>query len=185
MNELSPGRKRIPWYQRQYVVNRQMQAKYAWSGVLIGLASSALAAGMLLWSFWSFNIWQGQRLPKPVIVVIGIVLLMNGLGIYVATVLSTSRIAGPLFNLLKQFQKASTGALDTRVVFRKADELHYVGRRFNAMMERLEEREQKIFEEVDEATKALQDGRAEDAAEALHRARDLRKPKQSRDDSGA
>ena len=182
MNEPSSRRKRIPWYRRQYVVNREMQSKYAWSGVLIGLASSALAAGMLLWSFWSFNIWQGQRLPKPVIIVIGTVLFMNGFGIYIATVLSTSRIAGPLFNLLKQFQRASTGAFDTRVNFRKGDELHYVGQRFNKMMQKLEEREQKIFGEVDEATKALQDGRAGDATEALHRARDLRKPHLDQDD---
>jgi methyl-accepting chemotaxis protein len=174
MNE-SGFRKRVPWYRRQYVVNREMQSKYAWSGVLIGLASSALSAGMLMWSFWSFNIWQGQRLPQPVIVVISIVLVMNGLGIYVATVLSTQRIAGPLFNLMKQFQKVAAGSLDTRVVFRKGDELHYVGRRFNEMVDRLQEREQKIFTQVDEAAKALQDGRVEDASTALHKARDLRK----------
>jgi methyl-accepting chemotaxis protein len=177
----STRRKRIPWYRRQYVVNSEMQNKYAWSGVLIGLASSALAAGMLLWSFWSFNIWQGQRLPRPIIVVIAVVLVMNASGIYIATVLSTQRIAGPLFNLLKQFAKAASGSLDTRVVFRKGDELHYVGRRFNDMMNSLQEREQKIFEEVDEAAKALQDGRVDAAAEALHRARDLRKPQAIQD----
>jgi methyl-accepting chemotaxis protein len=169
-------RTRIPWYRRQYVVNREMQSKYAWSGVLIGLASSALSAGMLLWAFWSFNIWQGQRLPRPVIVVIGVVLLMNAGGIYVATVLSTQRIAGPLFNLLKQFQRVAGGALDTRATFRKGDELHYVGSRFNEMMNRLEDREEKIFAQVDAAEKALQDSRAGEAAEALRRARELRKP---------
>jgi len=168
------GRRRIPWWQRQYVVNRDMQSKYAWSGVVIGLASSGLSAGMLLWSFWVFNIWQGQRLPKPVIVVIGVVLLINASGIYVATVLSTARIAGPLFNLLKQFQKVQQGVLGTRVVFRKGDELHYVGRRFNEMMQRLEDREKTIFDEVDEAEKALQDGRSEEAIACLIRARALR-----------
>ena len=176
MKEQSNPRRRIPWWRRQYVVNREMQSKYAWSGVVIGLASSGVSAGMLLWSFWVFNIWQGQRLPGPVIVVIGVVLLLNASGIYVATVLSTQRIAGPLFNLLKQFQRAALGNLGTRVVFRKGDELHYVGRRFNEMMQRLDDREKAIFHEVDEAEKAIQDGRLEDAAAHLVRSRAMRAP---------
>jgi methyl-accepting chemotaxis protein len=149
-------RERIPWWRRQYVVNREMQKRYAWSAVTIGLASSSLSAGMLLWSFWVFNIWQGQRLPLQVVVVIIAVLAINVMGIYLATVLSTSRIAGPLFNLLKQFSKASQGDLTARASFRKYDEIHYVARRFNDMMDKLEDRNTLALETLEQIQKCLQ-----------------------------
>ena len=47
-------------------------------------------------------------------------------------------------------------------------------RYFNEMMQRLEDREKTIFDEVDEAEKALQDGRSEEAIACLIRARALR-----------
>lgn len=169
-------RKRIPWYKRQYLVNREMQSKYAWSGVVIGLTSSALSAGMLLWSFYAFNIWQGQRLPREVVFVIGCVLFFNAASIYVATVVSTQRIAGPLFNLLKQFQRVGQGHLGTRVVFRKGDEIHYVGRRFNEMMERVSGRDERVGRGIEDALAALREGNTAAAREALEEASRARLP---------
>jgi methyl-accepting chemotaxis protein len=170
-------RKRIPWYKRQYLVNREMQGKYAWSGVLIGLASSGLSAGMLLWSFWVFNIWQGQRLPKPVVLVICCVLFFNAASIYVATVLSTQRIAGPLFNLLKQFQRISQGDMRARAVFRKGDEIHYVGKRFNEMMDKICLREDTLFDQLERARGLLSVGDIKAAEQTLDQAAKIREKK--------
>jgi signal transduction histidine kinase len=151
-------RPRIPWWRRQYVVNREMQKRYAWSAVIIGVVSSSLSAGMLLWSFWVFNIWQGQRLPVQVVIVIIAVLFINVTGIYTAAVLSTSRIAGPLFNLLKQFSKLSAGDFGARASFRQNDEIHYVAKRFNDMATELEKRQIESLKTLDQIMDSAKDG---------------------------
>jgi methyl-accepting chemotaxis protein len=168
MNQNQHGsRSRIPWWRRQYIVNREMQKRYAWSAVIIGVVSSGLSAGMLLWSFWVFNIWQGQRLPGQVIFVIIALLFINVAGIYTAAVLSTSRIAGPLFNLLKQFSKMSGGDFSARASFRKNDEIHYVARRFNDMAERLEKRNIEHLRILDEMSQKTNDQNVLKDLEAL------------------
>lgn len=167
-------RRRPPWWKRQYLVNRDLQVRYARSGVIIGIMSSVVSAGMLLWSFWSFNIWQGQRLPPPVLVVIVVVLVTNVFGIFVASVVATQRIAGPLFNLLRQFQKLAAGDFSAQARFRDGDDIHYVGRRFNEMVERLSERDSRIFAKVEEALAALDEGHGERAKQALGEVRGLR-----------
>jgi methyl-accepting chemotaxis protein len=100
---------------------------------------------MILLAFWSFNIWQGQRLPAPVVVTIGVVMLTNVMGIYVVAVLTTQRIVGPLFNLMRQFQEVARHNLTVRAHFRKRDELQYVARRFNEMVDSLESHDRAIY----------------------------------------
>ena len=151
-------RPRIAWWRRQYIVNREMQKRYAWSAVIIGVVSSGLSAGMLLWSFWVFNIWQGQRLPFQVVVVIIAVLIINVTGIYTAAVLSTSRIAGPLFNLLKQFSKLSAGDYAARASFRQNDEIHYVAKRFNGMADSLQNRQVELIKSLDQIIEGASGG---------------------------
>ena len=164
---LSSRRTRIPWWRRQYIVNREMQKRYAWSAVIIGVVSSGLSAGMLLWSFWVFNIWQGQRLPLQVVGVIIAVLIINVAGIYTATVLSTSRIAGPLFNLLKQFSRMSEGDFSARASFRKSDEIHYVARRFNEMADEVEKRHKERLAKIDQIIELAQKSSAKEISVSL------------------
>ena len=159
---------RVPWWRRQYMVNRSLQIKFAGSAVLIGISSSAVSAGMLLWSFWVFNIWQGQRLPVPILVVIAVVMFFNILGIYVAALVATSRIAGPLFSLLRQFSRLAHADFSTHAKFREGDEIHYVARRFNEMAERLAGRDDEIFSKVDAAALALENQDFEKAAQCLN-----------------
>lgn len=135
---------RPPWWKRRYLVNRDLQLRFAWSAVLVGLVSSSVSSFMILLAFWSFNIWQGQRLPVPVMMTILLVMVTNVAGIYVVAVLTTQRIAGPLFNLLRQFQELAQFNFSARAKFRRSDELQYVARRFNEMAERIEERDQKL-----------------------------------------
>lgn len=150
-----PRRHPVPWWKRKYLVNRDMQTRFARSGVIIGLMSTAVSAGMILWAFWAFNIWQGQRLPTPVLVVIFAVMCINVFGIYVAGVLTTQRIAGPIFNLLKQFQRVQAGDFAAIAKFREGDEMHYVAKRFNEMVESLASREHTQQGLIGEAHEAL------------------------------
>lgn len=144
------GATRPPWWKRRYVVNRDLQMRFAWSAVIVGLVSSSVSSFMILLAFWSFNIWQGQRLPVPVTITILVVMVTNVAGIYVVAVLTTQRIAGPLFNLTRQFQELARFNLAARARFRKKDELQYVARRFNDMAESLQKRDEQIYERIKE-----------------------------------
>ncbi len=143
-----PAYVRPPWWKRRYVVNRDFQMRFAWSAVVVGLVSSTVSSFMILLAFWSFNIWQGQRLPLPVMVTILVVMITNVAGIYVVTVLTTQKIAGPLFNMLRQFDQLATADFKVRLRFRRRDELQYVADRFNQMAEKLERRDQEILTQL-------------------------------------
>jgi nitrate/nitrite-specific signal transduction histidine kinase len=140
------SRRKVRWYQRQYLVNKDLQLKYARSGALVGFISTVVSAGMLLSAFYSFNIWQGQRLPAPVLAVIGAVFLLNIFGIYVATVVTTQKIAGPLFNLVRQFNRLKNHDFSVRARFRSDDEFQNVAIQFNQMVDALDEREKSLYE---------------------------------------
>jgi hypothetical protein len=161
------SRRFIPWWKRTYLVNREFQLRFALSGVVIGLTSSIVTLGMLLWAFWAFNIWQGQRFPLPVMVVIFSTLFLNAGSIYVATVLATQKIVGPLFNLIRQFHKLSRADFEAFAKFREADEIHYVARRFNEMVLKLGARDELLFRKVQEALTALENHDMESAREPL------------------
>ncbi|MBM3383425.1 MAG: HAMP domain-containing protein [Betaproteobacteria bacterium] len=164
----------LPWWRRNYMVNRELQLKYAGSALLMGLVCSISSLAILLISFWSFGIWQGQRLPGMVIAAIIFAILVNLVGIMLTSILSTQRIVGPLFNLLKQFQRVSRGDFKAQAKFRANDEIHYVARRFNEMLQRLDDRETEIFTHLDRAYDALENNQTTEALEALNQARHLR-----------
>ncbi|NBO38682.1 HAMP domain-containing protein [bacterium] len=164
----------LPWWRRNYMVNRELQLKFAGSSLIMGLACSISSSAILLVSFWSFGIWQGQRLPAMVVAAIVFSMLVNLIGIMLASILSTQRIVGPLFNLLKQFQRVSRGDFKAHAKFRANDEIHYVARRFNEMLVRLEEREGEIFEYIDTAAQALENNQADKALEAIRQVRLMR-----------
>ena len=155
----SPERKRVRWWRRIYVVNREFQGKFALSAVVVGVFSSFVSAGLLLWTFWTFNIWQGQRFPMPVNLAIIFVLLMNTAGIYIAGVLATQKIAGPMFNLLKQFERLGQGDFTALAKFREHDEMHYVARSFNEMSTKLAARNEVFMKNVQDASAALAEGK--------------------------
>jgi methyl-accepting chemotaxis protein len=159
---------RPPWWRRRYVVNRDLQLRFAWSAVLVGLVSSSVSSFMILLAFWSFNIWQGQRLPAPVVMIIGVVMLTNVMGIYIVAVLTTQRIVGPLFNLMRQFQEVARHNLTVRAHFRKRDELQYVARRFNEMVDSLESHDRAIYGRLfaidSKLSKLLDQDKSSDAA---------------------
>ena len=164
----------LPWWRRNYMVNRELQLKFAGSALVMGLACSISSSAIILVSFWSFGIWQGQRLPAMVIAAIIFSMWVNMVGIMLTSILSTQRIVGPLFNLLKQFQRVSRGDFKAYAKFRTSDEIHYVARRFNEMLMRLDEREAEIFEHLDRSSAALENNDSAQALEALNQARQLR-----------
>lgn len=172
--DAGPRRPYLPWWRRNYMVNRELQLKYAGSALVMGVVCSLSSFAILLVSFWSFGIWQGQRLPLPVILAIVISILVNLVGIMVTNILSTQRIVGPLFNLLKQFQRVARGDFKAHAKFRANDEIHYVARRFNEMLNRLEERDNEMFAHIEKASQSLKDNDHAQALDAINHVRTMR-----------
>lgn len=163
----------VPWWRRSYLVDRELQFRYGLSGIVVGLVSSLLSVGQVLWAFRVFHIWQGQRLPAPVIAGIVLVLVINVVLIFAVTVLMTHRIAGPIYNLVRQFQRLSDGDFTIRAKFRSSDELQKVAESFNELVERLHHRDEEIQAKVAQALKACEDGDIEGAKSVLGSLRSL------------
>ncbi len=174
MSSKDSGRKRVPWWRRTYLVNREMQFRFARTALIVGCFTTVVSMGLLLWSFWAFNIWQGQRLPFAVQVVIAFTLIFNLLGVFFVAILNMHRVVGPMFNLLRQFSQVSRGDFSSMARFRDGDEMHYVARRFNEMVVMLRVRNDFVFGKIDEAMRDLESGKVEDAKAALQSVRDMR-----------
>jgi methyl-accepting chemotaxis protein len=164
----------LPWWRRTYLVNRDLQLKYATSAMVIGLVSTLVSAGMVLWTFYSFNIWQGQRLPPPVVAVVGAVLLVNFFALFIVAVVATHKVVGPMFNLLRQFQRLAHADFSAVARFRSSDEMHYVARRFNEMTMMLKVRNDYIFGQIEEALKSIESGDSGNARRSLVALREMR-----------
>jgi nitrate/nitrite-specific signal transduction histidine kinase len=111
----------------------------------------------------------------PVRLVIAAALLFNLLGMFFVTVVAMHRVAGPVFNLLRQFQLLARGDFSVVARFRTTDEMHYVARRFNEMVMMLRVRNDFVIRKVDEAVLALETGHAEEAKTALESIREMRR----------
>ncbi len=173
--EKESGHIYIPWWRRTYLVNREMQFRYARSALVVGAVTTFMSVALLLWAFWSFNIWQGQRLPTPVLVCLGAGLVINLCGVFFVTIVITHRVVGPMFNLLRQFSHVARGDFSAMARFREQDEMHYVARRFNEMVMMLRVRNDFVVGKVDEAIRALNTGDADAARTALSLILEMRK----------
>jgi hypothetical protein len=165
---------KIPWWKRKYLVNRELQFRFARSAFVMGAVTTVVSVGLIMWTLWHFNIWQGQRLPLGMRVGIGLAMLFNLLSMFIVTVMAMHRVTGPVFNLLRQFHVLSRGDFSATACFRATDEMHYVARRFNEMVMMLRVRNDFINRKVDEAIVAIEQGRAEEAKHALDSIREMR-----------
>ena len=169
----------IPWWKRRYVVNKRLQGKLAVSAVVAGFMSSVSTMGLLLWTFRSFNIWQGQILPVPVISIVVALVVFNMVAIYCVGILSTHKIVGPLYSLLRYFRQLADGNFTVLARFRDSDEIHYVARQFNEMTIKLNGRNEFIFENIKKANKLLCEGQPEEAQKHLQSLLELREKEEN------
>ncbi len=132
MNKGSPPRKRL------ILVNRDLQLRYAWAAVAVGLGSTGLSTLLILYPLYKFQILRMVAfVPFPIMMVMIAAALINiflvgFLGIYV-----THRIAGPMYSLVRSFRQIEEGCFGGVLKTRDDDDLGYVVRNFNGMAESL------------------------------------------------
>jgi nitrate/nitrite-specific signal transduction histidine kinase len=121
-----------------FLINRDLQLKYTYAAVVVGFVSTLVTVIVLLYPLFVFQILKIPKfLPLPVFAAMIAAVLMNivlvgMLGIYV-----THRVAGPVFHLVKCFRRIELGRLKSHLRLREGDDLKYVMRNFNAMVDEL------------------------------------------------
>ncbi len=123
---------------RIYLVNRDFQLRYAFAAVAVAMVSTVLTAIILLYPLYTFEILRIPRfLPWPIFGVMILAVLCNLLLLLFVGVFITHKIAGPMFSLVRAFRQVEHGNWAARLVVRSDDELKYLVRNFNEMIDGL------------------------------------------------
>lgn len=134
-NEPKP---RPPKVKKLYLINRDFQLRYTKIAVIVGLCSTALTLFLVLFPLFQFRIIRfPDFLPTPFLLAILLAALLNFAIVATMGILVTHRIAGPMFSLVRQFRILQTGRLDAHLRIREGDDLKYVVRNFNEMVDGL------------------------------------------------
>jgi HAMP domain-containing protein len=135
--------------QRLILINRDFQFRYTGAAVLVGLLSTALTTSVILYPLFQFEILRIPRfLPLPVLGVMGMAALLNILLVGFMGILITHRLAGPMYSLVRQFRRVEEGRWYGQMKIRDGDDMRYVVRNFNAMLDSINKQTQMDFEKL-------------------------------------
>lgn len=120
------------------MVNRDFQLRYTRAAAFVGLISSLWTGTLILYPLFVFKILQIPKfLPLPILLAIIVAVVVNIAFITFMAVLLTHRVAGPMYSLIKYMRQVERGNFSAKLKVREGDELKYVVRNFNLMVESL------------------------------------------------
>ena len=117
---------------RIFLVNRDLQFRFAKAAAVAGVASTILTAAVVLYPLYVFQILRIPKfLPLPIMASMLLAVILNIILIASFTLVLTHRLAGPVYGLLREFRRIAAGLFGHEMRFRKDDELKYLIRNFN------------------------------------------------------
>ena len=124
--------------------------------MLVGLLSTVLTTTLILYPLYQFEILRIPRfLPIPILSVMGIAALLNmGLVAFMG-ILLTHRIAGPMYSLVRHFRRIEDGRWYGQMRVREGDDMKYLVRNFNAMLESINQQTHVDFEKLRQVRELL------------------------------
>jgi hypothetical protein len=129
---------RTPKHKKLYLINRDFQLRYTRIAVLVGLVSTLLTLFLILFPLFQFQIIRFPNfLPAPFLWAIAGAALLNFVILATLGILITHRIAGPMFALVRQFRMIQAGRFGNHLKIREGDDLKYVVRNYNEMVDSL------------------------------------------------
>jgi hypothetical protein len=135
--------------QRLILINRDFQFRYTGAAVLVGLLSTTLTTSVILYPLFQFEILRIPRfLPWPILGVMVMAALLNILLVGFMGILITHRLAGPMYSLVRQFRRVEEGRWYGQMKIRDGDDMRYVVRNFNAMLDAINKQTQMDFEKL-------------------------------------
>lgn len=123
-----------------FLVNRDLQFRFARAAAVAGFASTILTATVVLYPLYVFQILRIPKfLPLPILASMVLAVILNIALIASFTLVLTHRLAGPVYGLLREFRRIAAGLFGNEMKFRKDDELKYLIRNFNEASNSLKE----------------------------------------------
>lgn len=123
-----------------YLLNRHFQFRFMGLAVVVGSFSTILTTVIILYPLYAFRILRiPEFLPLPILGLMIFAALINVALISYMTVTVTHRIVGPLYNLVKNMRRFESPNWNGHIKVREKDELKYVVRNFNSMVDRIVE----------------------------------------------
>ena len=132
---------KIPKGKRLYLINRDFQLRYTRLAVVVGIVSTVLTLFLVLFPlFWFRIIRYPNFVPVPFLWAIAVAAVLNVLIVAFLGIVITHRIAGPMFSLVRHIRLIQTGRLTPPLKVREGDDLKYVVRNFNELLQYLHDR---------------------------------------------
>lgn len=120
------------------LINRDFQFRYAGAAIVVGLTSTALTAFLILYPLYKFEILRmAQFVPLPILTVMLVAAIANMTMVGVMAIYITHKIAGPMYRIAKSFRMIEEGHWGVELKTRDSDELGYLVRNFNGMVDGL------------------------------------------------
>ena len=134
---------------RIILVNRDFQFRYTGAAILVGLLSTVLTTTLILFPLYQFEILRIPRfLPIPILTVMGLAGLLNIGLVGFMGILLTHRIAGPMYSLVRHFRRIEDGRWYGQMRVREGDDMKYLVRNFNAMLESINHQSHMDFDKL-------------------------------------
>ena len=150
---------------RIFLVNRDLQFRYAKSAAVAGVISSFLTAAVLLYPLFVFKILVIPKfLPAPILASMAIAVLLNIMLIAGFSLFLTHRLAGPVYGLLREFRRITAGFFGHEMRVRKEDELKYLIRNFNEASVALKEMTELDIISLENTIESIESGESMDLA---------------------
>jgi hypothetical protein len=155
--------------QRLILINRDFQFRYAGAAVLVGLLSTVLTTSVILYPLYQFEILRIPRfLPWPVLGVMAMAALLNILLVGFMGILITHRLAGPMYSLVRQFRRIEEGRWYGQMKIRDGDDMRYVVRNFNAMLDAINKQTRMDFEKLRHVRELLVADKVQESERIAH-----------------
>lgn len=150
---------------RIYLVNRDFQFRYTGAAILVGLTSTALTIFIILYPLYQFEILRIPKfLPLPILGTMLGAAIINIILVGLMGVIITHKIAGPMYSMVRQFRRVENGQWYGRMGLRPDDEMKYLVRNFNEMMQGIQRASQDDLEIINQMVVDLDKSDARDGA---------------------
>lgn len=154
------------------LVNRDFQLRYARAAVFVGFLTTCLSIFVVLFPLYIFEILRIPRfLPTPILAGMGVALLINILSLFGMGIVLTHRIAGPMYAIVRHLRRIGAGYFGVYIKQRDGDELRYVARNVNDLIDSLKNMTNYDLESIDRTLKTIESGDSNSATTELQNLR--------------
>ena len=150
------------------LINRDFQFRYAGAAVIVGVISTIVSSLVILYPLYVFEILRIPKfLPAPILLSMLFAAFINIAMVALIGVYVTHAIAGPMYAIVREFRKVEQGDWTSKMRQRKNDDLRYLVRNYNAMMDALRNQGNYEYEELTKLRALIEKSSCDEKSELL------------------